>query len=73
MAGEVSYEMGFSKFTMALLEDSGWYLANYELAEPAYWGKWEGCVFITENCQSSRNFIEFCYMDDAYNDGETPT
>jgi len=28
-----------SGFTLALLEDSGWYSVKMELAEPMFWGK----------------------------------
>ncbi|KRX04449.1 Insulin-like growth factor binding protein, N-terminal [Pseudocohnilembus persalinus] len=37
-----------SKFTFALLEDSGWYDANYENVETPYWGRDGGCEFQQE-------------------------
>lgn len=45
-----SYFRLYTQFTLALFEDSGYYIPNYELAEPIYWGKGEGCEFISENC-----------------------
>ena len=31
--------------TLAALEDSGWYKANYSMAEPFEWGRGRGCDF----------------------------
>ena len=39
-----------SAITLAALEDSGWYRANYSVAEPLLWGRGEGCTYITEPC-----------------------
>jgi hypothetical protein len=36
----------FSVFTMALLEDSGWYKVDFRKAAPIYWGKGKGCRFV---------------------------
>ena len=36
----------FSIFTMALLEDSGWYKADYNYADEISYGKNEGCDFV---------------------------
>jgi len=50
-----------SEFSLALLEGSGWYKPNYNYAEPFFFGKGQGCDFITEKCSSSRSiFDEFC-------------
>lgn len=40
-----------SIFTLALLEDSGWYRANYSHADPLRWGYMYGCGFMT-SCDS---------------------
>eukprot|EP01084_Bolivina_argentea_P165407 287368_1 len=64
----------FSKFTLALMEDSGWYLPNYEYAEPYYFGWNEGCLFFrqtcininTENARFDRNFCDNS-LDDGCN------
>ena len=34
----------------ALLEDSGWYKPNYEMAEELHWGKKLGCDFAMKSC-----------------------
>lgn len=41
-----------SRFTLALLESSGWYPnVNYAYAEPTTWGKNKSCAFLDiDNC-----------------------
>ena len=39
-----------SEFTLALLEDSGWYQVDYAFAEPLIWGKDRGCKFANDLC-----------------------
>lgn len=41
-----------SAVTLAAMEDSGWYRANYSAAETLYWGAGAGCEFTTEACLS---------------------
>lgn len=44
-----NYERTFgivSIFTWALLEDSGWYIPNYEFMDDIQWGKGKGCLFL---------------------------
>ena len=36
---------------MALMEDTGWYLPNYSLAEDLKWGKGLGCDFALKSCK----------------------
>ena len=43
----------WSALTLAVLEDSGWYRANYSVAQPLFWGRNQGCAFATEKCISS--------------------
>lgn len=50
----------FSKFTLALLEDSGWYAPVYEKAMPFYWGANDGCDFLHKACNASPRPDEFC-------------
>jgi leishmanolysin len=47
----------FSELTLALLEGTGWYKVNYDMAEPFHWGRGKGCTFVT-SC--STGFSEFC-------------
>lgn len=51
----------FSKFTMALLVDSGWYDIEWSLLEPFYYGEGKGCDFVNKACKSSTKYREFCY------------
>lgn len=39
-----------SDFTLAALEDSGWYTADYTDAEPLDWGRGAGCDFVLSTC-----------------------
>ena len=39
-----------SKFTLALFEDTGWYKANYTMADSLKFGRNAGCDFLNEKC-----------------------
>ena len=50
-----------TEFSLALLEGSGWYLPDYSYAEPYFYGKGQGCGFVTGTCSSTKSsFDEFC-------------
>jgi len=60
-------EQAISEFTLALLEDSGWYKANYYTGGLMRFGKNQGCNFINKDCLKYKSFIyevnfknEFC-------------
>eukprot|EP00873_Tetraselmis_striata_P010218 jgi/Tetstr1/430482/TSEL_020290.t1 len=40
----------FSPITMAMLEDTGWYIANWDMAGPLAFGAGEGCAFL-QHCR----------------------
>ena len=42
----------FSQFTLAVLQDSGWYLANFTHATPTLWGANMGCSFLEKRCEN---------------------
>ncbi|KAK8677615.1 hypothetical protein V6N13_143141 [Hibiscus sabdariffa] len=50
MTGSVDTKSVVSKMTLALLEDSGWYQANYSMADHLDWGHNQGTVFVTSPC-----------------------
>jgi hypothetical protein len=50
MTGTASNNPKISKFTLALLQDSGWYNVNYDKADTFIWGKSQGCKFINNSC-----------------------
>ncbi|KAG6520516.1 hypothetical protein ZIOFF_017573 [Zingiber officinale] len=50
MTGSVDTRSVVSEMTLALLEDSGWYQANYSIAERLDWGRNQGTEFITSPC-----------------------
>lgn len=50
MTGSVDTRSVVSKMTLALLEDSGWYKANYSMADRLDWGRNQGTQFVTSPC-----------------------
>ncbi|XP_024524216.1 uncharacterized protein LOC112344166 isoform X1 [Selaginella moellendorffii] len=50
MTGSVDTRSVVSAMTLALLEDSGWYRANYSMAEQLDWGRSQGEAFLTSPC-----------------------
>ncbi|PKI43753.1 hypothetical protein CRG98_035859 [Punica granatum] len=50
MTGSVDTRSVVSKMTLALLEDSGWYEANYSMADRLDWGRNQGTEFVTSRC-----------------------
>jgi hypothetical protein len=52
MTGTASRNPVFSELTLALLEDTGWYRANYSLAGQLLWGQGMGCDFVHRGCNN---------------------
>ncbi|XP_071710687.1 uncharacterized protein [Rutidosis leptorrhynchoides] len=52
MTGSVDTRSVVSKMTLALLEDSGWYQANYSMADQLDWGRNQGTEFVTARCNN---------------------
>ncbi|XGW16745.1 hypothetical protein V3C99_001856 [Haemonchus contortus] len=50
MTGTHTQNPVYSRMTLALLEDSGWYKPNYEKAEELHWGRKLGCDFAKKSC-----------------------
>ena len=50
MTGTHTQNPIYSRITMALMEDTGWYLPNYDLAEQLKWGKVGTCFTFTSGC-----------------------
>ena len=50
MASTSAHHAVYSTLTLAALEDSGWYRANYSVAQPLLWGRDRGCAFATGEC-----------------------
>lgn len=61
-----------SKFTLALMVDSGWYAVDYNYADDYTWGYKQGCNFINSNCANQNtktsNFGQF-WCQSVYDDG----
>jgi len=50
-----------SSFSFNVLEGTGWYVPNYDYAEPFYFGQGEGCNFVYQDCSAKGfSFSEFC-------------
>ncbi|RDD40190.1 Leishmanolysin-like peptidase [Trichoplax sp. H2] len=55
-------DVSISEFTLALLQDSGWYLANFS-AISSYkllWGKGLGCNFVNKPCSNAATYPYLC-------------
>ncbi|XP_052748190.1 leishmanolysin-like peptidase isoform X2 [Galleria mellonella] len=66
MTGTHTQNSVFSRITFAMLEDTGWYRADYEHAAPLDWGRGLGCQFAMASCkqwlnaQRRKNPAPFC-------------
>ena len=60
MTGRSERDTVVSAFTLALFEDTGWYLVDYDKAQGLSWGEGQGCGFVDETCDrwNSRYFCE---------------
>ena len=52
----------YTKFTLALLEDSGWYKPDYDLADVLNFGYNKGCDFINKNCERWFVLMQFTLL-----------
>jgi hypothetical protein len=59
MTAAISFSPKYSKMTLAVAKDSGWYDVDMTLGENFEWGKGEGCEIYNTSCNSS-NASEFC-------------
>ena len=50
MTGIFDFNPVFSRLSLAVLEDSGWYSVDYERAQPLLWGRQRGCQFVRNGC-----------------------
>ena len=50
MTGTYTQNPLVSRITLALMEDTGWYKADYNQAEDLEWGKGLGCDFVDKSC-----------------------
>ncbi|XP_049813368.1 leishmanolysin-like peptidase [Schistocerca nitens] len=51
MTGTHTQNPVYSRITLALMEDTGWYRANYSVAQLLNWGRGFGCEFALESCK----------------------
>ncbi|XP_012548294.1 leishmanolysin-like peptidase isoform X1 [Bombyx mori] len=55
MTGTHTQNSVFSRITLAMMEDTGWYRADYSHATPLDWGKGLGCKFAMSSCKQWMN------------------
>ena len=56
-----SYRLVLSNFTLAVLEDSGWYAVDYAAADPAFkFGRGLGCGFLDTDCSGAGAGFPYC-------------
>jgi len=62
MTSGLMYAQRISEFSLGVLEATGWYLPDYDYAEPYWHGQGKGCGFIRDQCSSSRfNWEDYGY------------
>ena len=69
-------EQAISEITLSLLEDSGWYKANYYTGGLMRFGKNKGCDFIFEKCvnpNTHKTIFNNEFFDELYNNRKTPS
>lgn len=50
MTGVFTFDPVFSRLSLAVMEDSGWYSVDYTSAMPLLWGRGKGRGFVEEGC-----------------------
>ncbi|KAJ0184254.1 hypothetical protein K1T71_000677 [Dendrolimus kikuchii] len=63
MTGTHTQNSVFSRITFALMEDTGWYRADYSLATPLDWGLGLGCTFAMASCKQWINAQSINHTD----------
>ena len=66
-------EVVISDFTLALLEDSGWYKVNYYTGGLMRFGKNKGCSFLNDECSNSQGITSFKNEFFDLEDNENPS
>ena len=64
-------EQVISEFTLALLEDTGYYKANYYTGGLMRYGKGKGCDFVKKKCVDSNHEINPYFENEFYDSLET--
>lgn len=63
MTSQMTGKPVLSGFTLALLQDSGWYKTDLNMTESLEWGHNAGCEFLNKMCDNS--FAEYCQVKDT--------
>ncbi|VDK67351.1 unnamed protein product, partial [Onchocerca ochengi] len=76
MTGTHTQNPVYSRLTLALLEDSGWYKPNYSAAEELLWGHHLGCEFAKKSCgewirnRREKNLLLAPFCNEIKHDGK---
>lgn len=65
MVAEDTKDAKFTKISLSIALDSGWYQVDLSKGEHYFWGKNEGCDFIQDHC-SVVSADEFCSEDTGH-------
>jgi hypothetical protein len=60
MVSDDTVDAKLTVMTLAVAEDTGWYIPNYGVAADYFWGKGEGCGLIKKSCTQHTDIDEFC-------------
>ena len=58
MTATLSSQPVISRITLALLEDTGWYIPNYNRAYDLKWGNQQGCHFTSNSCLRWMEYVD---------------
>jgi len=74
MIGDSYGENLISEITLAMFEDSGWYIVNYDYANMFIWGKNKGCEFFEGKCIEKDKAGEYAtkFVDEFCTDFNLP-
>jgi len=64
MTGTADPNSVYSAISIALFQDSGWYGVSYQRAQTLFWGRGEGCSFVTQRCSDGWSDRYFCTVQD---------
>lgn len=72
MTGTHTQNSVFSRITFAMMEDTGWYRADYSHASPLDWGRGLGCQFAQTSCKQWINSQRLRYFHLSHHHHFTP-
>lgn len=62
MVSDDTTDAKYTKMSLAIAKDSGWYDVDLTMGEHYFWGKGEGCKIFESSCSTS-DVTEFCQTE----------